>query len=64
MSSFSYINSPLDQFLINNILKITILDNLINLALTNMVFYLVTGFLIIFVLNILINEYKDILFNS
>lgn len=58
-----YILNPLDQFEINNLLSITILENLINITFSNMVLYLIIGFFILMSSNILINKYKNIVFN-
>lgn len=59
-----YILNPLDQFEINNLLNITLLENFINLAFTNMVLYLVIAFSIMTSLNLLTNNFKNIIFNS
>ena len=64
MHNINFILNPLDQFEINNLLNITILDNFINIAFTNMVLYLIIGFFIIMFLNVLTNKNNNIIFNS
>lgn len=58
-----YILNPLDQFEINNLLNLTILENVINLAFTNMVLYLLIAFSIMTSLSLLTNNHKNIVFN-
>ncbi len=55
---------PLDQFEISNILNLTLLENSLNINITNMVLYLVIAFTIMTTLNILTNNFKNIIFNS
>lgn len=55
--------NPLDQFEINNLLNITLLENTVNVAFTNIVLYLIIASFITIFFNILANKYKKNLFN-
>jgi len=58
-----YILNPLDQFEINNLLNITILENTMNIAFTNIVLYLIIGSFITIFFNVLANKYDKNIFN-
>lgn len=55
--------NPLDQFEINNLFQINLLENTINISFTNIVLYLTIGSFITIFFNVLANKYEKNIFN-
>lgn len=58
-----YINSPLDQFVISDLLSLDSSIFNLHIALTNIGFYLTIGALIVITLNILATNYNRVISN-
>lgn len=65
MSKYTYINSPLNQFEIRNLLSLDapILGNL-QISLTNIGLYLTIGAFTVLTLNVLATNYNKVISNS
>jgi hypothetical protein len=65
MTNYTYINSPLDQFQIRNLLSLDapILGDL-QISLTNIGLYLTIGAFSVLVLNVLATNYNKVISNS
>jgi hypothetical protein len=65
MSNYTYINSPLDQFQIRNLISLDApIFGDIQISLTNIGLYLTIGAFSVLILNVLATNYNKVISNS